>query len=285
MPTSSPADGAAWASMASPDQGQYDIPLKSVKEDGANVDLVLGFGTLAMTWEGDHFKGTWKQGGAEFPLTLRQVAEFPRKARPQTPQAPFPYRDETPAIPGGDGVMLGATLSLPAKAKRPPAVVLVHGSGPSTRDADIAEHQHFRVLADYLARHGIAVLRYDKRGNGRSSGDFNTLTRDKLADDAHAAVRALRARGQFSKVGLIGLSEGSSLSATVAARAPREVGFVVSMAGVGLPGLQNMLLQDRIESRDAGATPEEAERASSPMPPATTASSSTKPMPMRAWRS
>jgi len=165
------ADGSPWASMASPDQGQYDLPLKALTENGGSADLVLPFGVLALTWEGDHFKGMWKQGGESFPLTLRQVAEFPRQARPQTPQAPFPYTDETLAIAGGDGVKLGATLSVPKGVKRPPAVVLVHGSGPSTRDADIAGHQHFRVLADYLARHGIAVLRYDKRGNGRSSGD------------------------------------------------------------------------------------------------------------------
>lgn len=254
------ADGTTWASVASPDQGQYDIPLRTVTENGSTAELDLGFGILAMRWEGDHFKGVWKQGGDNLPLTLRQVDDFPRKARPQTPRAPFPYKDETLAIPGGNGAMLGATLSIPHGVKRPPVVVLVHGSGPSTRDSEVAEHQPFRVLADHLARRGIAVLRYDKRGNGRSSGDYATLTTGKLIDDAHGAVRALRARKQFARVGLIGLSEGSRLSAGVAARAPRDVDFIVSLAGVGLPGLENLLLQDRIETMDAGATAEEADR-------------------------
>jgi len=254
------ADGSTWASMASPDQGQYDMPLRSVKEDGKAADLVLPFGTLAVRWEDDHFEGEWKQGGASFPLSLRQVDDFPRKARAQTPRPPFPYHQETLAIAAGDGVMLGATLSLPQGVKRPPVLVLVHGSGPSTRDAEFDGHLPFRVLADHLARRGIAVLAYDKRGNGRSSGNYETLTTETLADDAQAAVRALRARNQFSRVGMLGLSEGSSLVAAVAARAPREVDFAVSMAGVGLPGLDNILLQDRIETLDAGATPEEAER-------------------------
>jgi len=87
-----------------------------------------------------------------------------------------------------------------------------------------------------------------------------TLTTSKLVDDAQGALRALRTSKRFARVGLLGLSEGSGLSAAVAARAPGEADFVVSMAGVGLPGVDLIVLQDRIETMDAGATPEEADR-------------------------
>jgi hypothetical protein len=249
------ADGKPWASVASPDQGAHDIPVKSIREDGDTVELDISFAKLNLTWDKDHFNGQFIQGGAPLALELTQVAKFPDKVRPQTPIGPFPYKEETLAIASQDGVTLGATLSIPNDKVNPNVVVLVHGSGPATRDASLAGHKTFAVIADHLARQGIAVLRYDKRGIARSTGDYEGHVADNLVDDVSAVVQALKARNQFARVGLIGHSEGSSLAAAAAVRHPTQVDFVVSLAGVGLNGLDAMLLQDGMVAKDKGANP------------------------------
>ncbi len=254
------ADGSAWASVASPDQGQYDIPVKSVVETGDTVELDLSMASMTLTWTDDHFKSVWKQGAEPLPLELKRVSDFPQKVRPQTPVAPLPYKETTLAIASVEGVTLGATLSIPTGKDKPNVVILVHGSGPQTRDAANEGHRSFAVLADYLARQGIAVLRYDKRGIARSTGDYENHTQPQLADDVAAVVQAMKARKQFNRIGLVGHSEGSMIAASVAARRPTSVDFMVSLAGVGLPGLDMMLLQDRIVAKDNGADPVAVEK-------------------------
>lgn len=254
------ADGTPWASVASPDQGVIDIPVAAIAENGDTIDLKLSFAELSLTWAVDHFRGAWKQGEAPQAFTLRRVDDFPMQARPQTPRAPFPYRDETLAIRTAGGVTLGATLSLPAGVARPDLVILVGGSGPGTRDATLLGHRSFAVLADHLARQGIAVLRYDKRGVGRSTGDYDRHVGADLVDDLDGVVRALRARRDLGRLGLVGHSEGAYIAAAAAARHPQLVDFVVSMAGVGLQGLDLMLLQDRVWAEAHGASPAEAQQ-------------------------
>jgi pimeloyl-ACP methyl ester carboxylesterase len=254
------ADGSHWASASSPDQDAYDIPVRAIKETDSMLELDLVFAALKLTWVKDHFNGEWIQGPAPVPLTLHQVTEFPKKTRPQTPKAPFPYRDETLAIASADGVALGATLSLPNGMVNPNVVILVHGSGPGTRDEELAGHKPFAVLADHLARSGVAVLRYDKRGISRSTGDYENHTLTQLVEDLTAVVHAMQARKQFARIGLIGLSEGPQIAAAVAARQPDAVNFVVSLAGTGLPGIEMLLLQDRVWAKDHGANPAQVER-------------------------
>ncbi|MEW6760906.1 MAG: alpha/beta fold hydrolase [Pseudomonadota bacterium] len=253
-------DGTAWASLASPDQGVYDIPAATVTETADSVELDLRQATLKLIWAQDHFEGVFSQGGQSYSFPLQRVAAFPYKARPQTPKGPFPYTSRDLKISAPGGIALGATLSLPHGVKRPTLVVIVAGSGPATRDAVIAGHQPYNVMADHLARQGIAVLRYDKRGNGRSSGDFAQVTTAQLIDDLGAIVKSMKERREFRQVGLVGLSEGPGIAAAVAARSPRDVDFIVSLAGVGLPGHQLILLQDRFVARDNGAQPQEVER-------------------------
>lgn len=254
------ADGVKWATLASPDQGGYNIPVASIKEDGDTIELDLNFATLKLTWVKDHFDGVFAQGGNAFPVALHAVAEFPRKVQPQTPKGPFPYTSQDLVIASTDGVKLAATLTLPNNNPRPNLVVLVPGSGPSSRDLDIAGHQPFAVMADYLTRQGVAVLRYDKRGIGHSSGDYRQMTTAQLVDDLGAIIKTMNARKQFKRVGMVGLSEGPGIAAAVAARDPAAVDFVVSMAGVGLPGSELILLQDRLVAQDNGAQPAEVER-------------------------
>jgi pimeloyl-ACP methyl ester carboxylesterase len=254
------ADGSHWASVSSPDQRVYDIPVKSIKESDTVLELDLVFAGMKLTWVGDHFDGEWLQGPVPLPLTMHRVDEFPAIIRPQTPKAPFPYKDITLAIASSDGVTLGATLSIPNGQTNPKVVILVHGSGPGTRDEELAGHRPFAVLADYLARRGVAVLRYDKRGVSRSTGDYENHTLPQLVDDLNAVVKAMEARKQFTQIGLIGLSEGPQIAAEVAIQNPEAVDFVVSLAGTGLPGIEMLMLQDRVWAKDHGANSAEADQ-------------------------
>jgi pimeloyl-ACP methyl ester carboxylesterase len=139
-------------------------------------------------------------------------------------------------------------------------VILVHGSGPQTRNEENEGHQTFAVLADYLARQGIAVLRYDKRGISRSTGDYANHTQTQLANDLYAVTQAMRSRKQFRRVGVLGHSEGPMIAAAVAAKHPGSVDFLVSLAGVGLPGKELIQAQDRLLAKDNGASPAEQDR-------------------------
>ena len=107
------ADGTYWASVSSPDQNVYDIPVKSIKESGDTLELDLGTAAVKLTWSKDHFNSEWIQGPAPLALTMNRVKEFPKKIRIQAPKAPFPYTDLSLAIASTDGVTLGATLSIP----------------------------------------------------------------------------------------------------------------------------------------------------------------------------
>jgi pimeloyl-ACP methyl ester carboxylesterase len=255
------ADGSAWASVASPDQGAYDIPVKAIVTESRDAFVLdIGIASLQLAWDKDHFRGEWRQGAAPVKLELRQVDGFPMQARAQTPRPPFPYKEESLAIASRDGVTLGATLTIPRTPAHPNVVVLVAGSGPQTRHLNMAGHHMLDLLADHLARQGVAVLRYDKRGIARSTGDYYGHTLAGLEDDAYAAVQALAARKEFGQIGLVGHSEGAAIASAVAARHPEAVGFVVSLGGVGMPGLDLMLLQDRQWASDHGAGPAEAAR-------------------------
>ena len=254
------ADGTPGALSVSPDQGAYDMHVNSITESGDSALLDLSFATLKLSWDKDHFNCELKQGAGTFPFQMTQVHAFPTPPRPQTPAAPFPYKEHALAIASADGVVLGATLSMPDGVAHPNVVVLVNGSGDSTRDENILGHQLFSVLADHLARQGIAVLRYDKRGVGRSTGDYAQHTGAQLIDDLDAVAKMLKARKLFARVGLVGHSEGAGIAAGVAARDPEAVDFVVSMAGIGLSGLDTVVLQDRIAASDNGANPAETER-------------------------
>ncbi|HUJ60631.1 MAG TPA: alpha/beta hydrolase [Kofleriaceae bacterium] len=169
--------------------------------------------------------GTLHRGGAASPARLTRVV----------PPA-VPYRELEVAIASTGGVTLAGTLTLPAGAARAPAVVMVTGSGPQDRDECVYGVRPFRQLADYLARHGIASLRYDDRGTARSTGDFAAATPPDFADDARAALALLRTRAEIdpARIGILGHSEGGIIAPMVAAQT-RDVAFIVLWAGPALP--------------------------------------------------
>lgn len=250
----SAADG--WSgTMDSVDQGAYGIPLGEVTVGDGEVRFTIPViqGTFAGKLDSTETKivGTWSQSGFSLPLELVRANDSspPAVDRPQTPIPPFEYRTEDVSFAGGSpGVTIAGTLVIPASAARCPAVVLLSGSGPQDRDETIFGHKPFLVLADYLVRQGIAVLRTDDRGVAESTGDFGAATTKDFANDAVNAVKYLRTRPEVmaSCIGLVGHSEGS-ITATLAAMELREnVAFVVMLAGIGVPIDEVLIEQARL---------------------------------------
>lgn len=176
---------------------------------------------------GDEVSGTWAAGGGIYKTDLERAGA----------RADLPYREEAMAVPSRGGVELAGTLTLPEGDGPFPAVVLVSGTGPQDRDESMLNLKPFAVLADALARRGIAVYRYDDRGVGESTGDFMAAGLDDFAADAGAATRALAARPETASVGVVGHSEGAFVAPEVAAETP-DVDFVVMLAGAAVPGAQ-----------------------------------------------
>lgn len=236
--------GSLTATMDSPDQGATGIPVSRVAVAGDSLTLVVG--TIsgrfegALTPEDSTIEGTWVQSGRSFPLTLSpaEASASVLPARPQHPEPPFPYATETVTFRNAQAdITLAGTLTVPDGTGPHPAVVLISGSGPQNRDAEVLGHKLFLVLADHLTRHGIAVLRYDERGVGVSGGSYAGATSADLARDAAAGVRFLAARPDIDgdAVGLLGMSEGGLVAPMVHTRL-EPVDFLVLMAGPSVPG-------------------------------------------------
>jgi pimeloyl-ACP methyl ester carboxylesterase len=212
---------------------------------------------------GDSVRGTFTQG-VSLPLTFTHsslpTATAAAKAHPQDPRPPYPYRTEDVSIPSAEGVRLAGTVIMPQGVGPFPAVVFVTGSGAQDRDETTLGHHPFLVIADYLARHGIASLRYDDRGYAKSTGNFDAATSADFADDAQAAVRFLRGMAGIARdrVGIVGHSEGGLIGPMVAART-RDVAFLVLLAGPGLRGDSLTPLQLRRMAAAGGEAPAQIE--------------------------
>ncbi len=259
-------DGALTAKLDSPDQGAKGIPISTLElKDGELSFSVKSLGasfTGKKNDAGDAFEGTFTQGRAKIPLTLKKTDKIEEARRPQTPKPPFPYDAEevTYRNEAGD-VTLAGSLTIPKGDGPFPVALLITGSGSQDRDETILEHKPFLVLADYLTRRGIAVLRVDDRGVGGSTGSAKTSTSEDFAGDVLAGVAFLKSHAKVdpTKIGLIGHSEGGLIAPMVASRSD-DVAFVVLMAGTGLDGAEILTLQGDLIARAMGA--KDAARAS-----------------------
>lgn len=176
--------------------------------------------------------------------------------RLQTPEAPFSYNIEEVSFQNTqDSISLAGTLTFPKTGIDFPTVILISGSGPQDRNEEIFEHKPFWVLADYLTKNGIAVLRYDDRGVGESTGDFSKGTSADFGRDVVAAINYLKSRKDINskKIGLIGHSEGGVIAPMVASQ-NKDIAFVVSLAGVMIPGSELLLLQKEMQLRAMGSS-------------------------------
>ena len=193
-------------------------------------------------------------------LCIGIVAETPRRPQDEAvAKGPRPYTDHEVSFENSAAhVKLAGTLSVPNGTGPFPAVLLIAAAGPVNRDENAAGHRVFVVLADRLLRRGIAVLRYDKRGVGASTGDFDQAKFDDLVADAAAAFRYLKARPEVDahRAGTLGHSEGGSIAPAVAAT-DSDVAFVVAMAGSGLTGEFRITENRGFVAQESGASPEQ----------------------------
>lgn len=235
-------DNVQTVTMDSPDQGAYQIPtsVTYLSSDSVSVEMKQLGASFRGKLDNGIIKGVFSQGGYDFPLELKP-GNIQLK-RPQNPVATLPYHTQEVSFKNGV-VTLGGTLTYPVNFRKGcPVALLISGSGLQNRDEEIMGHKPFLVLADYLARHGIATLRYDDRGVGQSTGKLDSLTMDDEILDAQSGIQYLRGLHQFGKVGVIGHSEGGTIGLMLASK--KKIDFLVSMAGPILPNDSILLMQN-----------------------------------------
>ena len=238
------------------EQGATDMEMevKCLTDDSIKVVIPKLMLSLSGKRTGDTINGTFVQGLQALKIVMeRGDVTF---NRPQEPVPPFPYKTEEVRFvnPVANDTLAG-TLTYPVgykKRKHPPVVLMVTGSGAENRDEEIFHHKPFLLLADWLARHGIASLRYDDRGYAQSTGDYSCATTQDFADDAEAGIRYLRSLGKFSQVGLLGHSEGGAIGYMLAAK--NALDFLVSLSGPACKIDTLMMVQLNLIGRSQGAT-------------------------------
>ena len=233
------ADGYVKASLDSPDQGAKGISAfkEFLSDDSVAVKVEMLNASYRAKLKDGKLDGTFSQNGFTIPVTMTRGV--PEVKRPQNPQPPYPYETEEVAFRNeADGATLAGTLTWPVgydRKKKPKVVLMVTGSGQQNRNEKLMNHQPFLVIADYLARHGIASLRYDDRATAKSvGGDVVNATTQDFMRDAAAGVEYLRGRKAFGKIGILGHSEGGSIAFMLGAQ--KKTDFIVSLAGPGVKG-------------------------------------------------
>jgi fermentation-respiration switch protein FrsA (DUF1100 family) len=258
----SKSDTGLTATMDSPDQGVKGIPVPTTTFIDGHLHIELSAARIVYngSLNGNTIEGIFQQGGTEFPMNLsHETIGVQTFNRPQEPKEPYPYYTENVTFTNTkDAISLAGTLTLPKKEGVFPVVVLITGSGPQDRNEELLGHKPFLVLADYLTKNGIAVLRCDDRGVGQSKGDFGKATTADFATDVESAVAYLKTRKEINskKIGLVGHSEGGVIAPIVANRS-KDVAFIVLLAGTGIQGDQLLLLQQELIAKVEGATPTE----------------------------
>lgn len=232
------ASGKDVCTMDSPDQSAKGIhaTLNFISADSVN----LAVPNIGMTYAGKlsegELKGTFSQMGMNLPLDMKPGEV--KHNRPQHPVEPYPYQTKEIAFQNeAANAWFAGTLVYPEGYKegdKVPVLIMVTGSGAENRDEEVFDHKPFLVIADYLARHGVASLRFDDRGVGKSTGSMEGATTKDFAEDALAGIEMLRGLKQFSKVGVLGHSEGGSVAFMLGAK--QKVDFIISMAGIGAKG-------------------------------------------------
>ena len=235
------ADGYVKASLDSPDQGAKGISAykEYLSDDSVAVKVESIGATYRAKLKDGKLDGTFSQMGMKIPLVLTKGV--PEVKRPQEPKQPYPYDTEEVTFKNeADGATLAGTLTWPVgydknTKKKPMVLLFVSGSGQQNRDEELMNHKPFLVIADYLARNGIATLRYDDRATGKSvGGDVKNATSEDFARDAAAGIEFLRSKKTFSKVGILGHSEGGTIAFMLGGQ--QKVDFIVSLAGPTVKG-------------------------------------------------
>jgi len=246
------------AALDSPDQGVSGLPAIKVGQKDAvfhfEIPVVTGVYDGTLNAAKTTITGSWAQNGIEQKLNFKRSDQLLELVRPQNPVKPYPYKEEEISFPNEKAkITLAGTLTLPRGPGPFPSAILISGSGPHDRDESIVGHRPFLVLADYLSRKGIAVLRFDKRGIGKSTGDYANATTEDFAADTEAALFYLKSRKEIdpNRTGLIGHSEGGLIAPLLASRSG-GVAWIVLLAGPGLNGEDALLLQSELILKSSG---------------------------------
>ncbi|MCR9286073.1 MAG: alpha/beta fold hydrolase [Bacteroidetes bacterium] len=257
------AEGALSATLDSPDQGAKGLPVSEITFMDNLLSIKMP--NLMLEYSGKPnedfiiIEGNFKQGGLNMPLNLsRENEERQTFKRPQEPEKPYPYYEEEVTFKNERAdIELAGTLTLPSPEGQHPVAILITGSGAQNRDEELLGHKPFLVIADYLTRKGVGVLRYDDRGVDKSTGDFGTATTADFATDVAAAVAYLKTRKEvkIDQIGLIGHSEGGMIAPMVASKS-EEVSFVILLAGPGVPITELMAKQLELISLAQGESKE-----------------------------
>lgn len=272
-----PDPAGGWAATVDiPAQGIQGIPSRTSRAEDGTLTIrlpVQGSARLTLREADGMLRGEFLQGAFRAPIEFaphelgKPLPAAKPKVRPQDPKEPLPYSVRILRMMGMTGDELEGTLFVPegaSKEKPVPGVLLVTGSGPQDRDESIMGHRPFLVLADALARRGIAVLRCDDRGVGRSGGNFAEATSDDLASDAMMELLSVAGAAEVDprRTGIIGHSEGGLLAAMAAVEADKQQGipfypaFVVMLAGPGVDG--DAILRDQnVRLMRAAGVPED----------------------------
>ncbi|MBH8571415.1 alpha/beta hydrolase [Microvirga sp. STS02] len=255
--------------------GEYfctlDVPLQKVSRMNVKTeikgDTVRLYAEEAATRfvgrvsaDGKQMAGTWQSPGFKVPMTLTFSA-LPAMNAKNVRLTP-PYREEEATFSNlAVNARLSGMLTIPAGPGPFPAVVLLSDSGPHDRDGTVGDFAPLGQLADYLTRRGVAVLRFDDRGVGKSGGT-PAVTTDDLVTDAQAGLNYLRTRPEIdlSHLGLVGHGEGGNV-ALLAAAQPLPPAFVVTLAAYGLPGRDIVVQQQATTLRTLGTETAQIEAA------------------------
>ena len=250
-------DGKQICTMETPDQGVKEIPVELKKNNSDSLSLIIPI--LKATYKGHKtsshcIEGEFNKNGITLPLTLKSKKIELR--RPQTPIGPFAYRTKEVVFKNNaESAELSGTLTYPNnfeayKNGTVPVVLMVTGSGNQNRDEEIFGHKPFLVIADFFAKNGIATLRYDDRGVGKSIGTTKGMTTEYIYADAEAGVAYLRSLKQFGKIGVLGHSEGGTIAFMMGAN--KSVDFLISCAGGAANGIDIIVGQNEAAMKQQG---------------------------------
>ncbi len=241
------------STLTSPKQSSQAIPVNETIINNSKVEFVIkaiGANYVGVL-EDEKIVGTLNQAGMKMSLVLEKKVYLKEVLnRPQEPKAPFSYETEEVIFMNirANNIKLAGTLTLPENRVNPPVAILITGSGGQNRNEEVFGHKPFLVIADHLTKNGIAVLRYDDRGVGKSEGSQENATSADFATDVEAAIQYLNTRGDIdkSKIGLIGHSEGGLIAPMVIAKLDTKVAFFISLAGTGVSGDQILISQSKL---------------------------------------
>ncbi|MBG9456465.1 hypothetical protein ABE61_21225 [Lysinibacillus sphaericus] len=225
--------------LSVPAQGLSNYPFKSIKYNGDQVNVSINFNGSAIeingTLKDGQIEATFQQKDGKLPLVLKPYKE--------QPEQPVTY--EKLQIPVKDGEL---TVALQKASKEPsPVALILAGSGPTDKDGNsviVGKNNSLKMIAEGLAKDGIATVRYDKRGVGDNQSlvtKEENMTIDQFVDDAVQVINTLLADKAYSSIHIIGHSEGSLIGLLASQKA--NVESFVSIAGAGRPADEILLEQ------------------------------------------